>query len=134
MKYFTEKELRIENANAIIKKNMTTLVEKILDPLREKIGVIRVTSGYRTPEYNKQIGGSPTSQHCKGEAVDIQPLNKDIMYVFEIIKKEFDFDQVILEKNNSGAEWIHVSYKTIGNRKKAMKAMVVNGKAIYKNA
>ena len=134
MKYFTEQELRIENANIIIKKNMTTLVEKILDPLREKIGVIRVTSGYRTPEYNKQIGGSPTSQHCKGEAVDIQPSNKSIQEVFEIIKKEFDFDQVILEKNNSGAEWIHVSYKTVGNRKKAMKAIVINGKATYKNA
>ena len=134
MKYFTEKELRIENANVIIKKNMNTLVEKILDPLREKVGAIKVTSGYRTPEYNKQIGGSPTSQHCKGEAVDIQPLNRDIMYVFEIIRKEFNFDQVILEKNNSGAEWIHISYKTVGNRKKAMKAIVVNGKATYKNA
>ena len=134
MKYFTEQELRIENANAIIKKNMNTLVEKILDPLREKIGAIKITSGYRTPEYNKQIGGSPTSQHCKGEAVDMQPLNKSIQEVFEIIKKEFDFDQVILEKNNSGAEWIHVSYKIIGNRKKAMKATVINGKATYKNA
>lgn len=131
MKYFTEKELRIENANAIIKKNMNTLVEKILDPLREKVGAIKVTSGYRTLEYNKQIGGSPTSQHCKGEAVDIQPLNRDIMYVFEIIRKEFNFDQVILEKNNSGAEWIHVSYKTVGNRKNAMKATVINGKATY---
>ena len=85
---------------------MNTLVEKILDPLREKVGAIKVTSGYRSPEYNKQIGGSPTSQHCKGEAVDMQPLNKSIQEVFEIIKKEFNFDQVILEKNNSGAEWI----------------------------
>lgn len=133
MKYFTEKELRIENANAIIKKNMNTLVEKILDPLREKVGAIKVTSGYRTPEYNRQIGGSPTSQHCKGEAVDIIPLEKDIDDVFTLIIREFKYDQVILEKNNAGARWIHISYKAEGNRQEAMTANVINGKAIYKN-
>lgn len=134
MKYFTEKELRIENANAIIKKNMNTLVEQILDPLREKVGAIRVTSGYRTPEYNKQIGGSPTSQHCKGEAVDIIPIEKDIDDVFTLIIREFKYDQVILEKNNAGGRWIHISYKKDGNKQQALTANVINGKAIYKNA
>ena len=132
MKYFTEQELGIDKANVIVKKNMINLVTKILDPLREKVGAIRITSGYRTPEHNKEIGGSPTSQHCKGEAVDMQPLNKPIKEVFDIIRKEFNYDQVILEKNSSGAEWIHVSYKTVGNRKNAMTANVINGKAVYK--
>ena len=133
MRYFTEKELRIENAPEQVKKNMTALVEKILDPLREKIGAIRINSGYRTPAYNKQIGGSPTSQHITGQAVDIFPLKKDIDDVFSMIIREFKYDQVILERNNAGAKWIHISYNTAGNRQKAMTAVVVNGKATYRS-
>ena len=132
MKYFTEKELGIEGANAIIKKNMNTLVDKILDPLREKVGAIRIASGYRTPAYNKQIGGATNSQHCKGEAVDLQPLHTDIDDVFAIIIREFKYDQVILERNSRGSRWIHISYST-KNRQKAMTAIVANGKATYKN-
>ena len=133
MKYFTEKELGIEAANVIVKKNMIRLVDKVLDPLREKVGKIKVNSGYRTPEHNRQIGGSPTSQHIKGEAVDIFPLEKDIDDVFALIIREIKYDQVILEKNNSGSRWIHISYKAEGNRQKAMTASVINGKATYKN-
>ncbi len=133
MKYFTEKELGIDGANAIVKKNMNTLVNKLLDPLREKVGKIRINSGYRTPEHNAKVGGSITSQHVKGEAVDIFPLEKDIDNVFALIIREFKYDQVILEKNNAGARWIHISYKAEGNRQKAMTANVVNGKATYKN-
>jgi len=133
MKYFSEKELGIENASAIIKKNMEQLVNNILDPLREKVGAIRITSGYRTPAYNKQIGGATNSQHCKGEAVDIFPLEKDIDDVFAMIIREFKYDQVIIERNSRGSRWIHISYKAEGNRQKAMTASVTNGKAIYKN-
>ena len=133
MKYFSEKELGIEGANAIVKKNMNTLVNKLLDPLREKVGAIRINSGYRTPAHNKQIGGATNSQHCKGEAVDMFPLEKDIDEVFSIIIRELKYDQVILEKNNAGARWIHISYKADGNRQKAMTASVMNGKATYKN-
>jgi len=132
MKYFTEKELGIEGANAIVKKNMNTLVDKIIDPLREKVGAIRVNSGYRTPAYNKQIGGATNSQHCRGEAADIFPLEKDIDNVFALIIREFKYDQVILEKKGD-VRWLHISYKAEGNRQKAMTANVVNGKATYKN-
>ena len=52
MNYFTEKELRIENAPDGVKENMKLLVEKVLDPLREKVGKIKVSSGYRDPVYN----------------------------------------------------------------------------------
>jgi zinc D-Ala-D-Ala carboxypeptidase len=133
MRYFTEKELRIEDAPERVRSNMKLLVEKVLDPLRAKVGAIRVNSGYRTPEHNKKVGGSPTSQHCKGEAADIFPLEKDIDDVFALIIREFKYDQVILEKNSRGSRWIHISYKEEGNRQKAMTASVINGKATYKN-
>ena len=133
MKYFTEKELRIEVAPERVKSNMKLLVEKVIDPLRTKAGAIRINSGYRTPEHNKRVGGSPTSQHITGQAVDIFPLKKDIDDVFALIIREFKYDQVILEKNNAGARWIHISYKEEGNRQKPMNASVINGKATYKN-
>ena len=133
MKYFTEQELGIACSTAEIKKNMNLLVDKVLDPLRAKVGAIRINSGYRTPAHNKQIGGSPTSQHVKGEAADIFPLEKNIDDVFTLIIREFKYDQVILEKNNAGARWIHISYKIEGNRQNAMTAVVINGKATYKN-
>ena len=132
MKFFTEKELGIEGANAIVKKNMNTLVDKIIDPLREKVGAIRVNSGYRTPAYNKEVGGSPTSQHVKGQAVDLVPLDTDIDTVFALLIREFKYDQVILEKKNS--RWIHISYNEGHNRQMAMTAVVDKaGKATYKN-
>lgn len=133
MRYFTEKELRIEDAPEQVKKNMILLVGEILDPLRAKVGKIRINSGYRTPEHNAKVGGSITSQHIKGEAVDISPLEMDIDNVFALIIREFKYDQVILEKNNAGSRWIHISYKSEGNRQKAMTAIVKNGKATYKN-
>jgi zinc D-Ala-D-Ala carboxypeptidase len=133
MRYFTEKELRIEDAPEQVKKNMILLVGEILDPLRAKVGKIRINSGYRTPEHNAKVGGSITSQHIKGEAVDCFPLEKDIDNVFALIIREFKYDQVILEKNNVGSRWIHISYKAEGNRQNAMTAIVKNGKATYKN-
>jgi zinc D-Ala-D-Ala carboxypeptidase len=133
MKFFTEKELRIEDAPERVRSNMKLLVEKVLDPLRTKVGAIRVNSGYRTPEHNKKVGGSPTSQHITGQACDIFPLKEDIDTVFSMIIREFKYDQVILEKNSRGSRWIHISYKEEGNRQKAMTASVINGKATYKN-
>ena len=133
MKYFTEKELGMENAVPEVKNNMYKLVEKVLDPLREKIGAIQINSGYRTPAHNKEVGGSPTSQHTTGQAVDLVPLKMDIDTAFALIIREFKYDQVILERKNS--RWIHISYNEGKNRQKAMTAIVdkVTGKASYKN-
>jgi uncharacterized protein YcbK (DUF882 family) len=86
MKYFTEKELGIEAAPEQVKTNMKLLVEKVLDPLREKVGKIKVNSGYRDPVYNAKEGGSPTSDHITGCATDIVPLESDIDDVFALKK------------------------------------------------
>lgn len=130
MKYFTIKELT-ESATATIKeldntpteqveKNLTILVEKILDPLREMYGKpIIVNSGYRSPEVNVAVNGSKTSQHVLGEAVDITAgSKKENKKLFELIRDNFEFDQLINENNYS---WIHVSYREGRLRKQILK-------------
>lgn len=119
MKYFTLKELtRSTTATAKgidntptpeVEKNLTLLVENVLDPLRDIYGKpITVNSGYRCPELNKAVGGSKTSDHVKGFAADITGGSKEENErLFNIIKHNFHFSQLIDEKNFS---WVHVSY------------------------
>ena len=130
MKYFTIKELtnssvaqtkRIDNKpNALQESALTALVENVLDPLRERFGKpIIVSSGFRCQDLNKAVGGAATSQHMKGEAADIYTGTKEgNKELFDIIRKELNFDQVIDEKDFS---WIHVSYRKSGNRKQTLK-------------
>lgn len=119
MKYFTIKELTksltadvkgIDNTpTPEIERNLTSLVDNILDPLRELYGKpITVNSGYRCPAVNKAVGGSATSDHVKGFAADITGGSKEENErLFNIIKHNFHFSQLIDEKNFS---WVHVSY------------------------
>lgn len=119
MKYFTLKELtRSATAEAKgidntptpeVEKNLTLLVENVLDPLREIYGKpITVNSGYRCPELNKAVGGSKTSDHVKGFSADITGGSKEENErIFNIIKHNFHFKQLIDEK---GFSWVHVSY------------------------
>lgn len=119
MKYFTLKELtRSATAEAKgidntptpeVEKNLTLLVENVLDPLRKLFGKpITVNSGYRCPELNKAVGGSKTSDHVKGFAADITGGSKEENErLFYLIKYNFNFKQLIDEKNFS---WVHVSY------------------------
>lgn len=127
MKYFTLNELtktstRISNIpNAEQIANLTYLVENLLDEAREQLGMpITVTSGYRSKAVNKAVGGVATSQHTKGEAVDL--VCRDNARLFNIIKT-MNFDQLIWEKGNSiQPAWVHVSLKRIGiNRKQIIK-------------
>lgn len=119
MKYFTLKELTrsataeekgIDNTpTPEVEKNLTLLVDNILDKLREIYGKpITINSGYRCPELNKAVGGSATSDHVKGFAADITGGSKEENErLFNIIKHNFHFSQLIDEKNFS---WVHVSY------------------------
>lgn len=119
MKYFTLKELtRSATAEAKgidntptpeVEKNLTLLVENVLDPLRKLFGKpITVNSGYRCPELNKAVGGFKTSDHVKGFAADITGGSKEENErLFYLIKYNFNFKQLIDEKNFS---WVHVSY------------------------
>lgn len=120
MRYFTIEELTrsdtarlrgIDNAPPEdVKKNLTALVDNILDPLREAYGrPIRVNSGYRCPALNKAVGGAITSDHLTGKAADITGGNKsENKKIFELCKKlDLPYRQLIDEK---GFNWVHVSY------------------------
>lgn len=114
---------------------MQALAENVFEPLREHFGhPIYITSFYRSPELNKAIGGSPRSQHCKGQAIDIDDVigsstNADF---FNYIKDNLEFDQLIWEfGNNDSPNWVHVSYNTDNNRGNILKASKENGKTKY---
>ncbi len=90
--------------------NLDTLVDKVLDPLREAYGKpIKVNSGYRCPKLNKAVGGSATSQHMTGQAADITAGSKaENRKLFDLVRSlKLPFDQLIWEH---GGAWVHVSY------------------------
>jgi hypothetical protein len=105
------------------------LCENVFEPLRIHLNTpIKISSGYRSPQLNKMIKGSLSSQHCKAEAMDIKIDAKG----FHFIKDKLDFDQLIWEfGNDENPQWVHVSYKKGRNRKQVLKATKKNGKTIY---
>jgi hypothetical protein len=115
----------IDNTPSIaVIENLRLLCENVLQPLRDKYGKsINITSGYRSPKLNKAIGGSTTSQHCFGQAADIQVDKKDYLKVWEILKT-LPFDQIIFEFGTELApDWIHVSFVEGKNRGQKLKAV-----------
>jgi hypothetical protein len=119
-------------------ENFKKLAEHIFEPIRNHFNVpIHISSGYRSKELNTAIGGSLTSQHCSGEAIDIDMdgsangvTNK---MVFEYVKDNLDFDQMIWEFGNSEApDWCHISYESTGKqRKQILRATKSGGKSVY---
>ena len=117
-------------------RNMKLLSEKVFEPLRMYVGgPIRINSFYRGPELNKAIGGSAKSQHCKGQAMDIDDtfgvMSNSTM--FNWIKMNLDFDQMIWEfGDEKNPDWVHVSYVDPGsNRNRCLKAYREDGKTKY---
>ena len=101
---------------------LEVLCREVLEPLRRRFGVIRITSGYRCPQVNKLVGGVPTSQHVRGEAADISLGSLEVgRKMYDYIRDNLDFDQLIFErKRKTGARWLHVSYRSDGgNRRQA---------------
>ena len=104
-------------------ENLQRIVTKLVQPMRDSLGPIRVTSGYRSPKLTRSIGGSTKSQHCKGEALDLQfwrdgqMINKEI-YSW-VLQEGIEFDQMI---NEFDFAWIHISLKKDKNRKDILEA------------
>ena len=117
-------------------QNMFVLAEEVFEPLRAYVGgPIKINSFYRSPELNRAIGGSSKSQHCKGQAIDIDDTfgkmsNADM---YEFIKDNLDFDQMIWEfGDDKNPDWVHVSYVSpADNRNRCLKAYKDNGKTKY---
>ncbi len=125
------------NPNAEQMENMITIAEEVFEPLRAYVGgPIKINSFFRSPELNKAIGGSTKSQHCHGQAIDLDDTfgrctNAEM---FEFIKKYLDFDQIIWEfGDDNNPDWVHVSYVSPDqNRKRCLKAYKEKGKTNYK--
>ena len=116
--------------------NMVELAENIFEPLRMYVGgPIKINSFYRSPELNKAIGGSSKSQHCNGQAIDIDDtfgrMTNAEMYRF--IKDHLDFDQMIWEfGTDKNPDWVHISYVSPQqNRNRCLKAYKEKGKTKY---
>ena len=116
--------------------NLQVLCEKVLQPIRDHFArPVVINSGYRCPKLNKAIGSSSKSQHTKGEAADIEIPGLSNKELAEYIEDNLPFDQLILEFYTPGipdSGWVHVSYKSEGNRKSILTAMKENGKTVYK--
>ena len=108
--------------------NLCALTHHVLQPLRNAMGVpIPISSGFRCPRLNKEVGGSSTSQHLKGQAADLS-IGGDMVKGrrwFTWIQSHCDFDQLIWEHDKNGVYWVHVSYRADGkNRKQVINSML----------
>jgi len=117
-------------------ENFKKLAENIFEPIRKHFGEpIFISSGYRSKALNEAIGGSLSSQHCTGEAIDIDMDGTTITnkQIFDFIKANVNFDQLIWEfGTDANPDWVHVSYNSDGpQRKQILKAVKAGGATKY---
>ena len=117
-------------------ENMKALAEKVLQPVRDHFARgVKVNSAYRHPDVNRAVGGSTTSDHCRGMAADIEIPGVPNAELAQWIADNCDFRQLILEFYTPGIPdtgWVHVSYNPADNKKQILTAMKENGKTVYK--
>ena len=116
-------------------QNLTTLCEKVLQPVRDHFARgVKVNSGFRHPDVNKAVGGSTTSDHCKGFAADIEIPGIANAELAQWIADNLEFRQLILEFYTPGipdSGWVHVSYNPDDLKKQVLTATKQNGKTVY---
>lgn len=115
--------------------NLKTLAEKVLQPVRDHYGVgVKVNSGYRSPDVNTAVGGSRTSDHCKGMAADIEIAGLPNAELAQYIKDNLKYTQLILEFYTPGISdsgWVHVSYDENNLKGQTLTAVKKDGKTVY---
>lgn len=115
--------------------NLQALAVNVLQPIRDHYGKgVKVSSGFRHPEVNARVGGSRTSDHCRGMAADIEIPGVSNAELAEWIKANLPFTQVILEFYTQGipdSGWVHVSYDPANLKKQALTAVKQDGKTVY---
>jgi hypothetical protein len=118
-------------------ENLKTLCEMVLQPVREHFGKsVTVNSAYRSPESNAAVGGSKTSDHCKGMAADIEIVGVANADLAQWIMDNLEYTQLILEFYTPGipdSGWVHVSYDPNNLKKQELTATKVAGKTTYLN-
>ena len=124
------------NPNAEQMKNMIAIAEEVFEPLRAYVGgPIKINSFFRSPELNKAIGGSTKSQHCHGQAIDLDDTfgRATNAEMFEFIREHLNFDQMIWEfGDDDNPDWVHVSYvNEKDNRQRCLLAYKDNSKTKY---
>ena len=117
--------------------NMCLLAQEVFEPLRMWVGgPIKINSFFRSPKLNKAIGGSTKSQHCHGQAIDIDDTfgRATNAEMYDFIKEHLDFDQMIWEfGDEDNPDWVHVIYVSEDkNRNRCLQAYKENGKTKYK--
>jgi hypothetical protein len=117
-------------------ENIKLLCEKVLEPIRVHFArPIILSSGYRSSALNRAVGGSSSSQHCSGEAADIDMDGTNVTnaQIFNYIKDNLEFDQLIWEfGTDTNPDWVHVSYESNGRqRKQILRAVKKNGSTSY---
>ncbi len=134
----TAKRKNIKNIPSLVQiETMCLTANKIFEPLRKWVGgPIKVNSFFRSVELNTAIGGSKTSQHCKGQAMDLDDVygHKSNAEMYYWIKENLNVDQLIWEfGTDANPNWVHVSYvNDEDNRNRCLKAYKENGKTKYK--
>ena len=119
--------------------NLKTLCDKVLQPVRDHFGKsVTINSGYRSPELNSSpaVGGSKTSDHCKGMAADIEIAGIANADLAQWVMDNLDYTQLILEFYTQGipdSGWVHVSYDPNNLKKQELTAVKVAGKTQYLN-
>lgn len=135
----TASRLGIDNNPPVeVRDNLREVCSKVFDPCREFVGgPLAIASGYRSPKLNKAVGGSKTSEHMLGQALDIDCDtfgNKTNAELFHFIKDNLEFNQLIWEfGTDKNPEWVHVSYSRLHNKKQVLKASKIKGKTVYTN-
>lgn len=123
----------IPNKDTLARMKITAL--NVFEPVRAKFGPIQIISFFRCPELNDAVGGSDTSQHMKGEAIDMVAMgNVTNAALFRYIKENLIFDQLIWEFGTSfNPAWIHVSYSALkrNNKMEVLRAVKKRGRTVY---
>jgi len=129
----TALRMQMDNTpNEVEIDNLRVLCEKVLQPVRDHYG--KVNSGFRAADVNAAVGGSRTSDHCKGQAADIEIPGVPNAELAQWIANNLEYTQVILEFYTQGipdSGWVHVSYDPANLKKQQLTAVKQNGKTVY---